>query len=177
MSCVSTGLSRGNLVVIPEGFGVIDDNLAERAAALVKAAPDAIVPGPVPLRALQALTRTIPFIGMTEDMVAEGLVQSLAHPGANTTGISLLSPELDGKRQDILIEAAPGARRIAAMADSKVTPTLHIEALQQGARSRGVELTVFSVKIAADGSPRFGEAAGARRGALYDAALARALDR
>jgi putative ABC transport system substrate-binding protein len=110
-----------NLVVIPEGFEVFDDHMAERAAALVKAAPDAIVAGPVPLRALQALTRTIPLIGMTEDMVAERLVQSLA---PNTTGISLLSPELDGKRQDIVIEAAPGARRIAAMADSNVHSNL-----------------------------------------------------
>ena len=54
-------------------------------------------------------------------MVAERLVTSLARPGGNITGISLLSPELDGKRQDILIEALPGARRIAAMSDSKVT--------------------------------------------------------
>ena len=49
-------------------------------------------------------------------MVAEGVVASLARPGGNTTGISLLSPELDGKRQDILIEAVPGALRIGAMA-------------------------------------------------------------
>jgi len=51
-------------------------------------------------------------------MVAAGLVSSLARPGGNVTGISLLSPELDGKRQDILIAAVPNARRIAAMADS-----------------------------------------------------------
>jgi putative tryptophan/tyrosine transport system substrate-binding protein len=101
-----------NLAVIPGGFESIDDNLAERAAALVNAAPDAIVAGPEPpLRALQAATRSVPLIGMSEDMVGEGLVASLAHPGSNITGISLLSPELDGKRQDILIEAVPGGRR------------------------------------------------------------------
>ena len=105
-----------NLAVVPGGFEATDDNLAERAAALVRAAPDAIVAGPAPpLRALQAVTRTIPLIGMSEDMVGEGLVASLGHPGGNITGISLLSPELDGKRQEILIEAVPGARRIAAM--------------------------------------------------------------
>jgi ABC-type uncharacterized transport system substrate-binding protein len=59
---------------------------------------------------------------MTEDMVGVGLVDSLARPSGNTTGISLLSPELDGKRQDILMEAVPGARRIAALADSKGHP-------------------------------------------------------
>jgi putative ABC transport system substrate-binding protein len=135
-----------NLVVLPGGFESTDDNLAERAAALVGAAPDAILAGPAPpLRALQALTRTIPLIGMSEDMVGEGLVASLARPGGNITGISLLSPELDGKRQDILIEAVPGARRIAAMADSRQTPPYHLQALQHAARSRGVELSVFGV--------------------------------
>ena len=78
-------------------------------------------------------------------MVAEGLVTSLARPAGNITGISLLSPELDGKRQDILIEAIPGARRIAAMADSRQTPPYHLQTLQHAARSRGVELAVFGV--------------------------------
>jgi putative tryptophan/tyrosine transport system substrate-binding protein len=135
-----------NLVVISGGFEATDDNLANRAAALVGAAPDAIISGPAPpLRALEAVTRTIPLVGMSEDMVGEGLVTSLAHPGGNITGISLLSPELDGKRQEILIEAVPGARRIAAMADSRATLPYHLEALQHAARSRGVELLVFGV--------------------------------
>jgi len=135
-----------NLVVIPGGFEATDDNLAERAAALINAAPDAIVAGPAnPLRALQAITRTVPLVGMSEDMVGEGLVASLARPGGNITGISLLSHELDGKRQDILIEAIPDARRIAAMADSRQTPPYHLQTLQHAARSRGVELAVFGV--------------------------------
>jgi len=135
-----------NLVVIPGGFEATDDNLAERAAALINAAPDAIVAGPAPpLRALQAITRTVPLVGMSEDMVGEGLVASLARPGGNITGISLLSPELDGKRQDILIEAVPSARWIAALADSRQTPPYHLQTLQHAARSRGVELAVFGV--------------------------------
>jgi len=128
-----------NLTIILGSFEAIDDHLAN-------AAPDAIVAGPeLPLRALQAVTRTVPLIGMTEDMVAAGLVASLSRPGGNITGISLLSPELDGKRQDILIETVPGARRTAAMADSNVTPPYHIQVLQQAARSRGVELSAFGV--------------------------------
>jgi putative tryptophan/tyrosine transport system substrate-binding protein len=135
-----------NLTVIPGGFNIGNDQLAERAAALVKAAPDAIISGPDNYtRVLQQATRTIPLIAMTEDMVAAGLVASLARPGGNTTGISLLSPELDGKRQDILIEAVPGLRKMAALADSTVTPERHLQALQDGMRRRGVELLVFSV--------------------------------
>jgi putative tryptophan/tyrosine transport system substrate-binding protein len=135
-----------NLVVVPAGFEATDDSLAERAAALVNASPDAIIAGPAPpLRALRPMTRSVPLIGMSEDMVGEGLVASLARPGGNVTGISLLSPELDGKRQDILIEAVPGARRIAAMADSHATPPYHLQVLQHGARSRGIELSIFAV--------------------------------
>jgi putative ABC transport system substrate-binding protein len=135
-----------NLRVIPNGFEVRNDQLAERAAALVKAAPDAIVGGPeLPLRALQALTTTIPLISMTEDMVGAGLVASLARPGGNTTGISLLSHELDGKRQDILMEAVPGAHRMAALFDSNVTPKRHIQVLQDAARVRGVDLSVYGI--------------------------------
>ena len=142
------GFAEGdNLTIIPGGFEVTDDHLAEQAAALMNAAPDAIVAGPeLPLQALQARTHTVPLVGMTEDMVAAGFVKSLAHPGGNITGISLLSPELDGKRQDILIELVPEARRIGAVADGQITPTFHSEALQQAARSRGVELSIFSVK-------------------------------
>jgi putative tryptophan/tyrosine transport system substrate-binding protein len=98
------------------------------------------------LQALQARTHTVPLVGMAEDMVAAGFVKSLARPGGNITGISLLSPELDGKRQDILIELVPEVRRIGAVADGRITPTFHSEALQQAARSRGVELSIFSVK-------------------------------
>jgi ABC-type uncharacterized transport system substrate-binding protein len=135
-----------NLVVIPGGFDVRNEQLAQQAAALVKAAPDAIVAGPeLPLQALQELTRTIPLIGMTEDMVATGLAASLARPGGNITGISLLSPELDGKRQDILMEAVPGARRLAVLADSNVTSPQHLQTLKEAAHGRGVEVSVFGV--------------------------------
>jgi ABC-type uncharacterized transport system substrate-binding protein len=135
-----------NLTVVSEAFEATDDRLAERAQSLIDAKPDIIVSGPeLPLRTLKKLTQTVPLIGMTEDMVGEGLAASLARPGGNITGISLLSPELDGKRQDILMEALPSARQIAAMSDSKVTSPKHLQALQRAAQSRGVQLLVFGV--------------------------------
>ena len=101
-----------NLIVIPGGFAIPNDQIASFAVSLVAASPDVIVAGPeLPLRALQQLTRIIPLIGITEDMVGDGLVASLARPGGNITGMSLLSPQLDGKRQEILIEAVPGVRK------------------------------------------------------------------
>jgi len=65
----------------------------------------------------QQATATIPILGLTDDMVGSGLVKSLARPGGNTTGVSLLATELDGKRQEILIEAVPGLRRMAALTE------------------------------------------------------------
>jgi ABC-type uncharacterized transport system substrate-binding protein len=135
-----------NLIVIPGGFGVPNDQIASVAASLVAASPDVINAGPeLPLRALRQLTRSIPLIGMTEDMVADGLVASLARPGGNITGLSLLSPELDGKRQEILIEAVPGVRKIAVLADSNVAAPAHLQDLQEAAHGRGIEALVRGV--------------------------------
>ena len=77
--------------------------------------------GDAPIRAAQRATSTIPILGSTDDMVESGLVKSLARPEGNTTGTSFLSSELDGKRQEILIEAIPGIRHIAALADTNRT--------------------------------------------------------
>jgi putative tryptophan/tyrosine transport system substrate-binding protein len=135
-----------NLLVISGGFEATDDNLTDRAKTLVEANLDAIVAGPEgPLRAIRNLTDKVPLVGVVEDMVGAGLVTSFAHPGGNITGISLLSPELDGKRQDILIEAVPAARRIAVMADAAATPPSHIQELQNAGKSRGIEILVFGV--------------------------------
>ena len=135
-----------NLIVIPGGFGVPNDQIESVAEALVAASPDVIGAGPEsPLRALQRLTRTIPLVGMTEDMVAEGFAASLARPGGNITGISLLTPELDGKRQDILIEAVPGVHKMAILADANVAAPAHLRDLQEAAHGRGIEVLVRRV--------------------------------
>ena len=156
-----------NLIVLPNGFGVRNDELVERAEALIKAAPDVIISGPDNYtRVLQQLTRTIPLVAMTEDMLRAGLVSSLSRPGSNTTGISLLSPDLDGKRQEILIEAVPGLRKMAALADSTVTPPRHLEALQDAARRHGVELSVFGVAVSEEVVPTISAAKAAGAQAL-----------
>jgi putative tryptophan/tyrosine transport system substrate-binding protein len=135
-----------NLVVVVAAFGIRNDQIPSAVASLVAASPDVIVGGPeLPLRALQEATRTIPVLGMTEDMVEEGLVASLARPGGNITGVSLLSPELDGKRQEILIEAVPTIHKIAVLADSNVTQLSHLKKLEDAARGHGVEAVVRGV--------------------------------
>jgi putative tryptophan/tyrosine transport system substrate-binding protein len=134
-----------NLTVLPDGFGVRNEQLSAAAAAVIKAAPNVIVASGDPAaRIVQDATHTTPIVANCDDMIAAGLVRSLARPGGNITGISLLATELDGKRLDILIEAVPGARRIATLSDASSSPT-KIQALQDAARSRGVELANYPV--------------------------------
>jgi len=135
-----------NLQVVAGGFGLRVDQFTQAAAAVAKSAPDVILCTQDPaVRAMQEATQTIPIVGLSVDMVAAGLVRSLARPGGNTTGVSTLASELNGKRQEILMEAVPGARRIAALTDPIITQPAQLQALQNAARSRGVEVAVFSV--------------------------------
>jgi len=135
-----------NLVVTANGFAPPIERLAELATSIVKAAPDVIFAGgPPAARAVQLATRELSIVGISEDMVGERLVESLARPGGNMTGVSLLAPELDGKRQDLLMEASPGMRRMAALADSNVSTTQHLQSLKEAARERGADLSVFAV--------------------------------
>jgi putative tryptophan/tyrosine transport system substrate-binding protein len=111
-----------NLKVDGGAYGPRDDQLPEIVAAMAKSPPDVIWCSTVAqMRATQEAVRTVPIVGMTSDMIAAGLVKSFARPDGNITGISLLSPELDAKRQDIIIEAVPGVRRMAMLADAKAT--------------------------------------------------------
>ena len=135
-----------NLEVIPGGLDIRNEQVAEQAALIATAGPDVIVSGGLfATRAVQAAARNFPHVAISEDMVGDGFVASLARPGGNTTGISILSPELDGKRQELLIEAAPGVRTMAVLADSNATSPQHLKELQDAARARSVALTIFAV--------------------------------
>jgi putative ABC transport system substrate-binding protein len=94
---------------------------------------------------VQHATKTIPILAITDDLLGSGLVNSLARPNGNTTGVSILSPELDGKRQDILIEAVPGIRRMAALADSSTLTEVKARALQEAARARNIDLSIHRI--------------------------------
>ncbi len=132
-----------NLIIDQRGFGQAPGQFPQAAALLVEDKPDVIVcGGPEPGRAAQAATKTIPLIINSDDLVGEGLVASIAHPGGNTTGISVHSPDLDGKRFEILLELLPGARRIDALAGSDTANEHHFAVLQDAARTRGIDLTI-----------------------------------
>jgi putative tryptophan/tyrosine transport system substrate-binding protein len=135
-----------NFTIEWRSYGPRADLIPELVAELVKAHVDVIyVAGDHAIRTAQHATATIPILGVTEDMVGSGLVNSLARPGGNTTGVSILATELDGKRQEILIEAVPGLRRMAVLADSNVTPVARLNELQEAAHARNIEFSIHRV--------------------------------
>ena len=134
-----------NLTVDYRNYASHIDLLPGWADELVKAQIDVIVTaGDLGIRAAQKATKTIPILAITDDMLGAGLVNSLSRPNGNTTGVSILATELDGKRQEMLIEAVPGLRRMAALADSN-RAAVGLEALQEAARARNIELSIHRI--------------------------------
>ena len=132
-----SGFVEGQNLRVEGRFSMRDEDASEVATALVAAGVDAISAGSHHrTHAAQKATRTIPIVSVADDLVLSGLVSSLAHPGGNTTGISILATELDGRRQELLIELAPTVRRIAALADPSDTAPEQLRALQDAARER-----------------------------------------
>ncbi len=97
------------------------DRLPDLAAELVGLRPDVILVANcgAPLNATRRATSTIPIVvaACNDDMVAAGIVSSLAHPGGNVTGIQKLHPELSAKRLTLLKEALPKVSRVAILWD------------------------------------------------------------
>ncbi len=121
------------------------DRLPAMARDLVERKVDVLVTfGNPAVQATQRATKTIPIIGLTDDLVGYGLAVSMARPGGNTTGVSILGTELDTKRHELLHEFVPGAKRIAILADpDQFKSRGQIEA---ATRAYGIELSVFTVR-------------------------------
>ena len=162
------GFNEGrNLTIDWREYGQRVERVSEFAADLVKARSDVIMAGgDLGIRAVQQATTTIPIVGLTDDILGSRLLDSLARPSGNTTGASLLASELDGKRQEILIEAVPGLRRMAAFADTETTSSRQLQALQDAARARGVELSIHRVSKAEEIAPAIDAAKASKDAAI-----------
>ena len=140
-----------NLAIEYRAWAPHVDLIADYAADLAARPLDVFaVGGPVAVRAVQKATKTMPILAITDDMTGEGVVQSMARPDGNITGVSILATELDGKRQEILIEVVPGVRRIAALTAPNTTAPAQLETLQMEAKTRNIELFIQPVDKAAE---------------------------
>jgi len=112
------GWTVGRNLQIDYLWGVGDADWIQSAAVqLLRLAPSVILAiGDAAARTVQQSTRTVPVIFIAgSDAVANGLVQSLAHPGGNLTGFSVLEPSLGAKLLELLKEIAPSVARVAIL--------------------------------------------------------------
>ena len=138
-------LSGGHVDRFPELAQALDTENARVIVAL----------GDSAIRAAQQATRSIPIVAIADDLVASGLISSLARPGGNTTGVSILATALDAKKLEILKRIVPGARRFGVLSDPANTASARLRAIADRARTLGVELQIVQVHGAADIVPAF----------------------
>ena len=132
------------------------DRFPELAAELVRLKVDIIVVagGEVPIRAAKNATKTIPIVmaGRGIDPVEAGIVESLARPGGNVTGLANLTVDLGGKRLELLKEAVPKVARVAVLYDPAVPGNvLEVkEVLAVAARALRLTLQPWEIRTADD---------------------------
>jgi len=146
------------------------DRMRDLAADLVRLQVDVIVTS-VTMDALAAkdATKAIPIVmAAAGDPVATGLVESLARPGGNVTGLSQMTYELSGKRLELLKEMVPGLSRVAVLWNPQNQgSTLTWKEIQLPARRLGIQLHSLEVRSPNDLDQAFEDATRARAGALF----------
>jgi len=129
------------------------DRLPSLATELVRLNVDVIVTASTPaVQAAQQATKTIPIVMMlVSDPVESGVVASLARPGGNVTGLSLMHPELSKKRLELLKEAVPKVSRVAVLSNpsNPNTPPL-LRETEAAARTLGVQVQVVKARDSAE---------------------------
>jgi len=146
------------------------DRLPDLAADLVRLKVDVIVASASSASlAAQKATRAIPIVMASGgDPVAGGLVESLARPGGNVTGLSQMTTEMAGKRLELLKEIVPKLSRVAVLWDPQIAgSTLTWKEIQLAARQLGIQLQSLEVRSPNDFDQAFADATRARAGALF----------
>lgn len=145
------------------------DRLPVLADELVRLNVDVLVTGASPAAiAAKKATKSIPIVfTILADPMAEGLIDSLAHPGGNITGLTNISAELGGKRLELLKETVPKLSRVAVLWDPKNTGSAQAwKDLQQPAKALGWQLHSMEVSSADKFESAFKDALKARCTAL-----------
>jgi putative tryptophan/tyrosine transport system substrate-binding protein len=144
------------------------ERYTEITTEFVRLKVDVIVTVGTAVAAAKQATSTIPIVfAIAVDPVGSGMVASLAHPGGNTTGLSVQSTELAGKRIELLREVLPNLRSLAIIADVSYSGSvLEAAEAQAAARKVGLDVDVLEIRHARDIVPAF-EALKSGAQALY----------
>jgi putative ABC transport system substrate-binding protein len=145
-----------------EGHG---ERLPALAQELVGQGVDLLVTtGTVGTQSAQRATSAIPIVSLSDDLVDAGLVASMARPGGNTTGVSILANDLDAKRLEVLHDYVPQARRIAVLFDPSTLSGAR--QLDGAARDLGLDLVRFPAREPAEVDRALADIAAAQVGAV-----------
>ena len=121
------------------------EQLAGHAADLVRANVDVIATfGDGGTKIAQGATRTIPIVTIGDDLLGSGLIGSLSQPGNNTTGITILGPELGAKRLELLSTIVPGLSSVAILWDPISGPS-QVAISENAARTMKLKLQILEV--------------------------------
>jgi putative tryptophan/tyrosine transport system substrate-binding protein len=143
------------------------ERFAEIAAEFARLKVDVIVTSGGAVLAAKQATSVIPIVfAAANDPVGSGLIASLAQPGGNITGLSVQSPDLAGKRLELLREVVQGLRRLAILVNVDYSgAVLDMREAQAAARTLGLEVATLEIRRAEDIAPAFEALKGAD--ALY----------
>jgi ABC-type uncharacterized transport system substrate-binding protein len=144
------------------------ERVKENAAELVRQNVDVIVTRGSAVAALKRATTAIPVVfAVSFDPVRDGLVQSLARPGGNVTGLCPQMTDLVGKRLELLRGIIPQLRRLAVMANAEYRESvLEVGEVQAAARTLGLEIRPLEIRRTEDIAPAF-ETLKSQTDALY----------
>jgi putative tryptophan/tyrosine transport system substrate-binding protein len=147
-----------------------DDRLAALAAEILAGRPDAVLAvAPQPAFAVAKATSTVPivFVGVG-DPVGTGLVASLAKPGGNVTGLSVMAVELTGKRLELLKEVVPTAKQVGVLVSAgNPVNKLELKEANAAAAKLGLVLHPFEVRVAEDFASAFAAFTAQRADAVF----------
>ena len=145
------------------------ERLRKEAEERIRRGVDVIVTGgpAATLAATQATSRVPIVMAVDYDPVAAGFVESLSHPARNVTGLSLLNPELSGKRLELLRELAPRISRVAVLRNPREpNADAFLAESRAAARAKRLPVVVHDIREATDLEPRLRAAAAAGCDAL-----------
>jgi putative tryptophan/tyrosine transport system substrate-binding protein len=162
------GYVEGQNLFIEWRFDDRVDRLAAFATELVGHKPDVITAsGTQAARAAQQATKSIPIVMVASNPIGNGLVESLAHPRGNITGLSLLTPELSGKRLELLRQASAKPSAIAVFYNPDDPPAVNaLKETLDAARQTSLQVTAVEARTPSDIAPAFEKIAQTRPGAL-----------